>query len=96
MDYGESLETAARREAMEETGLELVGLKQFRAYSDPQRDLRQHTVSVVFTAAGRGTARAADDAKHLQVFAPDRLPEQLAFDHQRILSDYLKKVAKVN
>lgn len=96
VDYGESLETAARREAMEETGLELVELKQFRAYSDPQRDPRQHTVSVVFTAAGQGTPRAADDAKHLQVFAPDRLPEQLAFDHQRILSDYLKKVAKVN
>lgn len=90
VDYGESLETAARREALEETGLELIGLEQFRAYSDPQRDPRQHTVSVVFTAVGRGIPQAADDARHLQVFSPDQLPEQLAFDHGRILSDYLK------
>jgi len=91
VDYGESLETAARREALEETGLELIGLEQFRAYSDPQRDPRHHTVSVVFTAAGQGVPRAADDAKHLRVFAPDRLPEQLAFDHQQILADYLRQ-----
>lgn len=89
VDYGESLETAARREAKEETGLELEELKQFGAYSDPGRDPRFHTVSVVFTAVGVGTPKAADDAEHLEVFPPDRLPSPLAFDHARILEDYL-------
>lgn len=88
VDYGESLEAAARREAREETSMELDGLEQFRAYSDPARDPRQHTVTVVFSAKGRGEPKAADDATHLQVFARDRLPGELAFDHGRILADY--------
>lgn len=88
VDYGESLEMAARREAREETGVELDGLEQFRAYSDPARDPRQHTVTVVFSAKGRGKPKAADDAKHLQVFSSDRLPSELAFDHGQILADY--------
>ena len=88
VDYGESLETAARREAEEETGLELEDLKQFRAYSDPDRDPRFHTVTVVFTATGKGNPKAADDAKHLEVFPLDRLPSPIAFDHARILEEY--------
>jgi ADP-ribose pyrophosphatase YjhB (NUDIX family) len=89
VDYGESLEKAARREAKEETGLELEELKQFRAYSDPNRDPRHHTVTVVFTAVGKGIPRAADDAKHLELFSPEELPDSLAFDHAQILADYL-------
>lgn len=89
VDYGESLETAARREAREETGVELDELEQFRAYSDPDRDPRGHTVSVVFSAKGLGAPKASDDAKNLQIFAPDRIPRDLAFDHERILNDYL-------
>ena len=89
VDYGESLEVAALREAKEETGVDLVDLKQFRAYSDPARDPRQHTVTVVFTANGRGEPKAADDANRLQVFSLDRLPTALAFDHDTILVDYL-------
>ncbi|MCE5335070.1 MAG: NUDIX hydrolase [Desulfobacteraceae bacterium] len=88
VDYGESVESAASREAREETGLEVERLAQFHAYSDPQRDPRGHTVSVVFTALGRGVPQAADDAKNLCVFPLDELPENLAFDHARILSDY--------
>ncbi|MCU0572597.1 MAG: NUDIX hydrolase [Syntrophobacteraceae bacterium] len=90
VDYGESLEDAARREAVEETGLELEGLEQFRAYSDPARDPRHHTATVVFTAVGLGVPKAADDARHLEVFPFDALPNVLAFDHGVILSDYLK------
>lgn len=89
VDYGESLETAARREAREETGVDLEDLEQFRAYSDPDRDPRQHTVSVVFSAKGLGNPKAADDAKNLRIFSPVRLPQNLAFDHRRILADYL-------
>src|SRR5512139_937603 len=68
VDYGESLEVAARREAREETGLELKDLKQFRAYSEPGRDPRQHNVSVVFTARASGTLCAGDDAKTARWF----------------------------
>jgi len=96
VDYGETLEAAARREAREETGMEVVDLKQFHAYSDPKRDLRAHTVSVVFTAIGRGVPQAADDAKNLQIFPLDRLPEGLAFDHALILSDYFDMKAVYN
>ncbi len=94
VDYGESLETAARREAFEETNLEVEDLEQFHAYSEPDRDPRQHTVSVVFTATGKGIPKAADDAKHLEVFAPDALPKVLAFDHAKILSDYLASLRR--
>src|SRR5208337_2665693 len=88
VDYGETLESAAVREAREETGMDLVDLRQFHAYSDPERDPRGHTVSVVFTATGRGVPHAADDAKNLQIYPLDRLPNDLAFDHALILSDY--------
>jgi 8-oxo-dGTP diphosphatase len=88
VDYGESLEAAAYREAREETGLELEALQQFRAYSDPARDPRHHTVTVVFTAHGRGKAHAADDAKNLGMFPAKQLPEPIAFDHCKILLDY--------
>jgi 8-oxo-dGTP diphosphatase len=90
VDYGESLEDAARREAREETSLEVTLLGQFHTYSDPRRDPRQHNLSTVFVAHGTGTPRAADDARHLKIFPPDELPRTLAFDHARILADYLK------
>jgi 8-oxo-dGTP diphosphatase len=88
VDYGESLETAAWREAREETGLEVENLEQFRAYSDPDRDPRHHTVTVVFAALGKGTPEAADDAKRAKVFRVEELPANLAFDHARILANY--------
>lgn len=90
VDYGESLETAAVREALEETGLSVTLLGQFHTYSDPYRDPRQHTITTVYVAVGAGTPQAADDARHLAIFAPPHLPEDLAFDHKRILTDYLQ------
>lgn len=94
VDYGETLEAAAAREAEEETGLIVENLAQFRAYSDPGRDPRQHTVSVVFTATAGGNPKAADDAKNLEVFSRDKLPKNLAFDHAQILSDYFEQAKK--
>jgi ADP-ribose pyrophosphatase YjhB (NUDIX family) len=63
VDYGESLEAAATREAKEETGLEVELLRQFHTYSDPGRDPRGHTVSTVFVARASGVPQAADDAQ---------------------------------
>lgn len=88
VDYGESLEEAALREAREETGLEIELVRQFHAYSDPSRDPRQHTLTVVFLARSKGVPRAGDDARNCQVFCLDNLPSPLAFDHERIVDDY--------
>jgi 8-oxo-dGTP diphosphatase len=88
VDYGESLESAAVREAREETSLEISGLRLLGCYSDPARDVRMHTISTVYVATGRGVPRAADDALNLAIFRLDSLPERLCFDHARILADY--------
>jgi len=63
---------------------------QLHAYSDPKRDPRFHTVSVVFVAEADGAPRAEDDAKNAGVFSETDLPKNLAFDHARILSDYFR------
>lgn len=88
VDYGESVETSAKREALEETSLEVELLEQFQVYSDPQRDSRKHTISIVFIATAIGTPQAADDAKNLSIFHLWELPENLCFDHHQILTDY--------
>lgn len=88
IDYGELAEVAARREAEEETGLSVELIEQFHVYSDPSRDPRQHTMSVVFLATATGEPKAGDDAKEIGIFESWRIPEQLCFDHDRILRDY--------
>lgn len=88
VDYGESVETAAIREAKEEIGLDIQLLEQFHVYSDPGRDQRKHTISIVFLAAAQGTPMAGDDAKHFKLFNLWELPENLCFDHGKILQDY--------
>lgn len=91
VEYGESLEAAAARETKEEIGVDVEELKQFKAYSDPNRDPRQHTVTVVFTASTAGSPMAGSDTEEVGVFAPDDLPSPLAFDHQIILADYFSR-----
>ncbi|NTW88282.1 MAG: NUDIX hydrolase [Desulfobulbaceae bacterium] len=88
VDYGETLESAAIREAREETSLDILNLRLLGCYSDPMRDHRMHTISTVYIATGRGIPRAADDALNLAIFKLDSLPERLCFDHARILADY--------
>jgi 8-oxo-dGTP diphosphatase len=87
VDVGETLEAAARREAREETALEVSLKLLLGCYSDPARDARGHTVSAVYIAEARGEARAGDDAGHLDLFDSARCPA-LAFDHERIIADY--------
>ncbi|WP_299415532.1 NUDIX hydrolase [Acaryochloris sp. IP29b_bin.148] len=92
VDYGESVETAAIREAKEETCLDIHLLEQFHVYSSPDRDPRQHTLSVVFIAQAVGKPQAADDAKTLKLFELWQLPQDLCFDHPLILQDYQRYI----
>jgi 8-oxo-dGTP diphosphatase len=89
VDVGESIEHAARREAQEETALDVTLTALLGVYSDPKRDARGHTASAVYVASAQGAPRAQDDAAAVGVFSPERLPANLAFDHDRILADYL-------
>jgi 8-oxo-dGTP diphosphatase len=88
VDYGETLEQGAVREAREETGLEIESPRQFHTYSDPRRDPRRHTISTVFIARAKGTPRPGDDAGQTGIFEEGKLPSPIAFDHEKILKDY--------
>ena len=90
VDYGESLETAAVREAKEETCLDVRLEEQFYTYSDPDRDPRHHTVSTVFIATSNGVPEGADDAQTARAFVENQLPHPIVFDHARILADYFE------
>ncbi len=88
VDYGERLEDAARREALEETGLKVELIDLLGIYSDPSRDRRLHTVSAVYIAEAVGEPQADDDAKAIGIFAAWEMPKELCFDHTQILKDY--------
>lgn len=88
VDYGESVESAARREAREETGLEVELLALLGVYSRPGRDPRFHTQTTVFAARAQGRPTAGSDAAGLQAFALDDLPQTICFDHGLILEHY--------
>ncbi len=89
VEYGETVEDAVRREMKEETGLDLQDLRQFRVYSDPGRDPRGHTVSVVFAARGIGKPEAGDDADRYRLMDLNDIPEaESVFDHAQILKDF--------
>jgi 8-oxo-dGTP diphosphatase len=91
VDYGESVEAAARREVREETGLEVDRIVLLGVYSDPDRDPRFHTMSVVFVARvpGHACPVGGDDARCARFFPLESLPG-LAFDHRRILGDFMR------
>ena len=95
-EVGETVEQAVRREAEEETGLRVEIDRLIGVFSDPKRDPRGHTVSIAFlTHVVGGQLRAGSDAAQVQTFkAP---PEELAFDHRRILAvaGVFKPAAKV-
>ena len=91
VDYGESLEEAAVREAKEETGLDVELERQFHTYSDPERDPRHHTITTVYIASATGDLSAGDDAGEAAVFSRDNLPEPIVFDHKQILEDYFHR-----
>ncbi len=91
VDYGESLEKSAIREAKEETGLDINLIRQFHTYSEPQRDPRFHTITTVYIARAEGYLAAGDDAAETGLFNKDNLPDNIAFDHKKILEDYFNR-----
>lgn len=91
VEWGESLEEAAVREAAEETSLSIRLIRQFHTYSDPRRDPRHHTITTVYIATAQGKPRADDDARAVGIFTGANLPSPLAFDHATILNDYFSK-----
>ena len=98
VEYGESVETAAVREAKEETSIDIELQELVNVYSAPDRDPRGHTVTVAYTAKGDLTTRKADsDAKEICVFQADELEKiKIAFDHSKIINDCLEKAKKID
>ncbi len=94
VDYGETLEEAAIREAKEETSLDIRLKCQMHTYSDPDRDPRQHTITTVYIAQAEGEPVARDDAQEIAVFSREELNFSLAFDHKKILEDYFDRKSK--
>jgi 8-oxo-dGTP diphosphatase len=90
VDFGETVEQAAIREAKEETSLDVELRALLGIYSRPDRDPRGQTITVVYVGRGRGEPLAADDAKSLALFDPRHPPSPLAFDHAEILADYVR------
>ncbi|MEX0995478.1 MAG: NUDIX hydrolase [Flavobacteriaceae bacterium] len=87
VENDEDLETAAKRELREETGIDLSSCEQLYTFGKPKRDPRGRTISIVYVGFAKPLDQpvAADDAKEAKWFAIDKLPE-LAFDHQEIIS----------
>ena len=95
VDAGEELGTACRREAREETGLDVELVTQLFTYSDPKRDPRKHTISTVYACKAKTGAQpvGADDAQDARWYAEKEVPwAELCFDHGQILRDYFRWV----
>ena len=90
VDFGETVEQAAMREAREEISLEVEIRTLLGVYSRPDRDPRGQTITIVYIARASGKPLAADDAKTLALFDPRKPPSPLAFDHAEILADYVR------
>jgi len=92
VDYGESVEQTAVREAKEETGLDIKITSLMGVFSAPGRDPRFHTITTVFSAIADGEPKAGDDAGEARIFIKETLPEDIAFDHRDVLNEYFGRL----
>jgi 8-oxo-dGTP diphosphatase len=92
VEVGETVENAVKREAREETGLEIELMGLVGVYSDPKRDSRGHVVSIAYLAKGKGELVSGSDARSAEIFLQESLPP-LAFDHDKIVGDALGQAA---
>jgi 8-oxo-dGTP diphosphatase len=93
VEVGETVEHALVREMKEETGLDVEIDRILGIYSEPDRDPRFHTATVVYVAKASGQPKGGDDAKVASLYALIDLPlDKLVFDHGKIVADYLKTV----
>jgi 8-oxo-dGTP diphosphatase len=93
VDYGEKVADAAVREAKEETGLDVVLTALLHVYSDPSRDPRKHSITTAFVATATGEPVGGDDAAEARFWPLDALPSPIAFDHARIIADFVRFLA---
>ena len=92
VDIGESVEDALKREMKEEISLDVTITKLLGVYSNPTRDTRFHTASVVYVCKAYGSPMGADDAKEAMIVKLEDLKlNQLVFDHGDILKEYLNE-----
>jgi 8-oxo-dGTP diphosphatase len=94
VDVGETVEDACRRELMEETGVKASTLRLVGVYSDPKRDSRFHTTSVVFLTRVRSPKAVAGDDAAAAEWVTDWKKEALAFDHALVLRDAMRLLKK--
>lgn len=95
VDVGEKVEDACIREMKEEINVDIQIKSLLNVYSDPNRDPRFHTTSVVYIAKANSLPIAGDDAKEAYVFEIDQIPlDELVFDHRNIIEEYLTFRAK--
>jgi 8-oxo-dGTP diphosphatase len=97
IDYGETCESAAIREAKEETNLDVTLTELIGVYSDPERDPRHHTMSVVYSAVAKDVSvlTAGDDAQSTRFYPLDALPH-VVFDHNIIIADFANRLKRLN
>jgi len=94
VDWGENIPTTVKRELAEETGLELLEISRLvGVYSEPDRDPRVHSISVLVEALVQGNMKTKDhrEITEVKAFEPSAIPkEELGFDYQRQLQEYFE------
>jgi len=94
LEYNEKTEDAVIREIFEETGLFTEIINLIGVYSDPKRDPRGHTVSIIYELRIiKGKLESGDDATDVNFFNLNNLPDNLAFDHKKVIKDYIREIS---